>query len=219
MTTQHIAPDELLLDYASGALSEPMNLVVATHLALAPQARRRVCEFEEIGGAMLDEIEPEPIEGGAVDALLERLDEVDTDAPEAPASRMKPVGDTALPEPLRSYVGTCLDELNWVSRGPLDEVALLSDQPGVKTRLMRIRPGAAMPSHTHEGFEATLVLQGGFTDSTGHYRRGDIAVADDDVDHRPVADDDEVCICLAVTEGRLKLTGPVGRWLNPFVRI
>ena len=215
MTAQHIAPDELLLDYASGALSEPMSLVVATHLALAPQARRRVSEFEELGGAMLDDIEAEPVEDDAVDALLDRLDGIDVDVPPGP----KPVGDAELPEPLRSYLGGRLDDLDWVARGPLEEAELLSGQPGIKTRLMRIRPGAAMPAHTHEGFEATLVLQGGFTDTTGHYRRGDIAVAGDDIDHRPVADDDEACICLAVTEGRLRLTGPVGRWLNPFVRI
>jgi putative transcriptional regulator len=48
----------------------------------------------------------------------------------------------------------------------------------------------------------------------GHYRRGDIAIADQEVDHRPVADREEDCICFAVTDAPIRLTGPVGRLLQ-----
>ena len=58
------------------------------------------------------------------------------------------------------------------------------------------------------------MLKGGFTDSTGHYRRGDIAIADSEVDHRPRADDDEDCICFAVSEAPLRLTGPFVRFVR-----
>jgi len=217
MTVTH-APDELLLDYASGALSEPMALVVGTHLALAPESRKRVAELEEIGGAMLNEVEAEPIAPALLDDLLSKLDDTESEILARPAESADNAG-IGFPEPLRSYIAAAGSDQSWTSRGPLEEMVLLPDYPGVKTRLLRIRPGAAMPAHTHEGRETTLVLQGGFTDESGHYRRGDIALADHDVDHQPVADDDEVCICLAVSEGRLKLTGPVGRWLNPFIRI
>ena len=70
-------------------------------------------------------------------------------------------------------------------------------------------PGRVMPSHTHDGSEVTLVLRGGFSDPTGHYRRGDIAIADRDLDHHPRADDDEDCICFAVIDAPLRLTGPL----------
>ncbi|WP_430512493.1 hypothetical protein [Pannonibacter phragmitetus] len=49
--------------------------------------------------------------------------------------------------------------------------------------------------------------------------RGDLAFADDHVDHKPIADDDEDCICFAVTEGHLRLTGPLGRLIAPFMRM
>ena len=75
-----------------------------------------------------------------------------------------------------------------------------------------------MPSHTHHGTELTLVLTGGFKDEDGHYVAGDVAFADGDVDHKPIADEGEDCICFAVTAGRLQLTGPVGRWFAPFIR-
>jgi putative transcriptional regulator len=56
-----------------------------------------------------------------------------------------------------------------------------------------------------------LVLEGGYSDNTGHYRRGEIVLADRDVDHRPVADLGEACICFIVHEGGIRLTGPMGR--------
>ena len=87
------------------------------------------------------------------------------------------------------------------------------------TRLLWIRASAAEPRHTHEGVELTLVLKGGFHDAHGHYRCGDVEGADKDVDHRPVADDDEDCLCLAVTDALLQLTSPLGRLINPFVKI
>ena len=36
--------------------------------------------------------------------------------------------------------------------------------------------------------------------------------------HTPVATLDRECICLAVTEGPIQLTGFLGRLLNPFLR-
>jgi putative transcriptional regulator len=63
-----------------------------------------------------------------------------------------------------------------------------------------------------------LVLQGGFSDGNGHYAVGDIAYADDDVNHKPVADPDEVCICFAVVDAPVELTGPFGRLMNTFRR-
>ena len=56
MNVQHQVSDELLLDYASGNLSEGWSLAVATHLALCPQARRRLQAMEGAAGALFDKI-------------------------------------------------------------------------------------------------------------------------------------------------------------------
>jgi putative transcriptional regulator len=40
--SRHTAPDELLLDYATGALARGPALAVALHVALDPVARRAV---------------------------------------------------------------------------------------------------------------------------------------------------------------------------------
>jgi putative transcriptional regulator len=116
-----------------------------------------------------------------------------------------------LPAPLVRYLGSNLEEIRWRGLLPgVKEYKVEKTEHG-EAVLYWIKPGRKMPNHTHEGSEYTLVLKGGFTESTGHYRRGDIAIADQDIDHRPVADLDEDCICFAVTDAPLRLTGPIGR--------
>jgi putative transcriptional regulator len=81
-------------------------------------------------------------------------------------------------------------------------------------RLLAIEPGRRMPQHTHEGLELTLVLQGSFADATGRYAKGDVATADPSIDHQPQAGGNELCLCLAVEDAPLRLTGFSGAVLN-----
>ena len=45
--SRHLAPDELLLDYAAGVLAEGPALAVALHVALDVDARRTVRRLRE----------------------------------------------------------------------------------------------------------------------------------------------------------------------------
>ncbi|MCH2395000.1 ChrR family anti-sigma-E factor [Oceanibaculum sp.] len=212
--------EEHLMDYAAGTASEPVSLLVATHLALCPECRAKVADYERIGGAMLADSQPADLTDAALDAVLARLDEEPADLPaHKPAVRYDEQTRRVLPEPLRSYLGDNLGALPWrnVTRS-LQEIELPIGDSGYRTRLLRIKAGQAMPEHTHGGSEMTLVLAGGFSDDTGHYGRGDVSIADDELVHTPVADAGEDCICLAVTDAPLKLTGPVGRIINLFMR-
>jgi putative transcriptional regulator len=206
----HHPSEERLLDYASGAAPEPVALLVATHLAFCPGCRHAIAELEAVGGALLEELPPEPVNDDSFARLLARLDRP---APAVPA--VSP-GDPLLPQPLRDYIGS-LDRVAWRRFGPIAEVRLLTGFDKLTTRLVRIKPGTAMPRHTHTGNELSLVLQGGISDVTGHYLRGDVLEADSAVEHRPVADRDEECLCLAVTDAPVRLTGWLGRLLNPFI--
>ena len=67
-----------------------------------------------------------------------------------------------------------------------------------KAKIYRIAPGTAVPIHTHTGAEVTLVLSGGFTDETGGYGPGDIAIQEAGGEHQPVADDDGECVVVVV---------------------
>ncbi len=210
--------EELLLSYATGSLREPLALLVATHLALCPSCRREVERLEAVGGTLIDELEPVAIDDRTLADLLARLQDPAVDRPAVPRARSEAV-EQRLPRPLRDYLADGLDGLPWKSMGAIKRAELLKGFPGFKTHMMRIKAGTAMPWHTHEGQELTLVLDGGFTDGERHYVAGDVATADPTVSHRPVADPGEDCLCLAVTDAPLRLTGPLGRHLNRFIRI
>jgi putative transcriptional regulator len=216
---EQLAQDELLLAHAAGRLPEPVALAVATHLALSPDARARYARYEALGGVLLDRLEPEAIATDGWERLAARLDEKEEEeiAPPPP----KPPTDHGrllLPRPLRDYVGEPLDRLKWRRYGPLAEAELKLGTPGYRTSLIRMRAGGMAPKHTHEGQEITVVIEGAFSDALGHYRRGDLVIADSRVDHRPKADEDRDCLCLAVADAPLRLTGRLGWLLNPFIR-
>lgn len=213
----HHPGTDLLLAYAAGTLAEAPGLLVATHLALCPRCRAEVAGMEAIGGALLSDSDAAtPISSGLLSNVLARMD--GPPLAEPPRRRQVTPGRTpVLPEPLRSYIGGDIEQIRWRRTIPgLHEADV--NCTGGAVRMMRIRSGMGMPQHTHHGDEFTLVLQGGFTDASGHYLRGDFAATDPAVDHRPVADEDGDCICLAFTDAPLRLTGRFMRWLNPFLR-
>ena len=213
--SEQLTLDELLIAHAAGKLAEPVSLLVATHLALVPDSRRRYERYEAVGGMLLDEAEPVALHDGALAHALARLER----EPREPEHRRVVRKPGLWPAPLRHYLPDNIDHLRWRGYGGAFEADLQVGNADYRTRLIRVRGGKAVPQHTHEGSELTLVLEGAFRDETGRFARGDIEIADDSVDHQPVAEEGCDCICLAVTDAPLRLTGPFGRLLNPFIRI
>lgn len=212
--TKHLS-DALLLDYAAGNLSEGWSLAIATHIALCPACRSRVLAAEAVGGALVEAIEPEPVDEAALAATLARID-----AEAVPEQRRVTAapGATLFPEPLRSYLGGG-GAIPWRKLSPSAQTFIIpTGDRSTTARLLRISAGAAMPVHSHRGRELTLVLQGAFHDEGGMFGRGDIEEADEEVEHQPVAVAGEDCICLAVTDARLKFRG-VARLFQPFLGI
>ena len=212
--TEHRNVDDLLIAHAAGKLPEPVGLAVATHLALNPAARARYRRYEAVGGALLDELEPVDLAPDAWGRLEQLLD--DQEVLEHDCRAVAP--DLILPHPLRDYLPGPFDQLRWRNYGAAAEIELSIRAPGYRTTLIRVRAGRQVPQHTHEGSELTVVLDGAFHDETGRYGRGDLVIADSSLDHRPTADEEQDCLCLAVTDAPLRLTGRFGRLLNPFIR-
>lgn len=211
----HHIPAELLLDYAGGTLAEPASLALACHLTFCPRCRRDLAAIESVAGSQLDEIAPQPVAGFA--AIADRLGEQEDRPAKAPPAS----AGVVLPRPLLSYLPGGLDGVAWRWSGAgLQSYALpVSKARGGIASLLRIAPGAGLPLHSHRGNELTLVLSGGFTDETGAYRRGDLEVADGDVEHRPVAMLDQPCICLAITDAPLNFRGPLGWFFNQWAKL
>lgn len=215
--TDALVLDDLLIAHAAGKLEEPVALLVATHLTLSRPSRKRYERYEAVAGLMLDEIEPDEMAAASLEATLARL-ELAPRRPEVATVTPRRL-DRRWPAPLCDYIPDNLEELPWRGYGGASEADILPDIAGYRTRLIRVRAGRAVPHHTHEGQELTLVLEGAFSDASGRFARGDIEIADQSTDHQPIAEDGRDCICLAVTDGPLRLTGLFGRLLNPFMRI
>ena len=122
--------------------------------------------------------------------------------------------EALMPLALRAYVARHLGAPKWRTILPGIKQCRIPGDARADASFLRCRPGSAIPAHTHAGLEAVLVLQGAFSDAHGHYVRGDIAVADPTIDHRPVADPAEECIIFIVQEADVKLTGPIGRLIQ-----
>jgi len=211
MSIAHHPSDELLLSYAAGATDEAASLVIATHLALCPICREVTARAEAAGGALLEAAEPVAMDAGAFKSVLSRLED-------APAAKPQARAPSNVPEPLRSYIGGDLDNLHW--KKVTEGIAFLPLVKHGKTRahLVRTEPGAAVGLHTHRGEELSIVLTGGYTDATGHYRRGDFQATAAGDEHSTVTDRGEPCVVLAMSEAPLRFHGLmdalIARWFG-----
>jgi putative transcriptional regulator len=210
----HPAPEELLLDYATGTLAEGPALAVALHVALDPAARRTVAALAAMGGALIDAEAPAADDEAMLQRALASLEGVPVDARLPPTA--PPAGFEWAPPPLRRYLPR---NPTWRRvLGRFDEIRIGAMEGAYRVSLLRLQPGEGLPMHRHVANEYTVVLQGGYTDATGNYVVGDFAVGPGPQEHEPVADPGEPCIALIVVERPIVLTGPLGRWLNPLVR-
>ena len=137
----------------------------------------------------------------------------------AVAKTVAPTKTAVLPKPLQDYVGGDLDKVSWRNLGGGVKQAVLKTSNQATVRLLKIPAGAAMPDHGHSGTELTLVLKGAFRDDDGRFGRGDIEIANEDLQHTPIAEDGEDCICLAATDAPLRFRRLIPRIAQPFMGI
>ena len=205
---------ELLAAYSAGSLPLSQALCVSAHLEHCDPCMHELQQLNRVGTELMQQLQPAPASEQLKQNLLDRLDSlVDDDAG-------RPVrNDTPVPRCLRQFVSGGYDALRWKRVSPdIHSVELCRDSNGAKVELLKIRPGGSASTHTHLGDEYTVILEGSFSDESGVYRRGDFVVKDSSDRHTPVATQDRECICLAVTEGPIQLTGFFGRLLNPLLR-
>lgn len=205
--------DALLARYVAGALPEPSRILVSTHLHLKGDSRRFVRDLEGLAGLDLELQEPQLI--GKRDERLSSI--FASERPAEKEIRLKDDPVSIFTRELQDFVGYRAEDVPWRTKLPGLKEYDMGTIDGCEVSLYWIKPGRAIPNHTHEGTELFLVLDGAFNDSIGRYARGDISVADDSVDHRPVAENERPCIGLSVTDAPLRLTGSFGRRLSDLI--
>ena len=143
---------------------------------------------------------------------MARLDEPEPEEHDVPVQE-----NQDLPAALRQLLDGSVEDADWRFAYPgVKQLKLSFGDNGETVKLLKIKPGKAAPRHTHKGIEATLVLRGAFRDGNRLYERGQLALADQHIQHRPRAEGIEDCICLAVTDGALRFTDSIGRIARDF---
>lgn len=210
---QHHPSAELLLDYTTGAASAGEALMIAAHLAMCPCCCRAVGDCEAIGGAMLDALAPARLPPNLLNRTLAAIESAECER------KRKLEGANRLPTLIRRYLSEDQELPPWRKQaGRIMTRILPVACPASQVVLIKIKPGGSVFRHTHTGEEWTQVLQGGLSDKSGHYGKGDFVRLTGADDHKPVAEPGEDCICVALLKGGLKYTGLVGRLAGPFIR-
>jgi putative transcriptional regulator len=200
----------LLASYAVGNVSRPLHALIASHLLLKSENRDFVSSMETILEHEMEDASSLVAVRGNRSERLSSIFERSTDLAESATA----TACSLIPEPLACFLAKPYEDLKWSAVLPGLREVKLEDRAGCEASLLWIKAGRAMPKHTHPGIEATLVLQGSFADSQGKFARGDMAVVDSKIDHKPIAGSEEDCICFAVSEGPVHLTGPLARIFN-----
>lgn len=209
MTITHHPDVSNLMSCAAGSQPEALAAVMAAHISMCPRCAAEVRRMEQIGAALFEDVPPADVARGApVVAARAGEADVDRDLP-------RPSGD--VPAPLAALVGERLDDIPWKRLAPgvwHHPLPLSQGAKGV-LRLLKVAPGIALPEHGHGGAELTLMLKGSYHDKLGEFRRGDVADLDEDVEHQPIADATEGCICLVASEGKARFKGLLARLVQP----
>ena len=234
MNIKHHPTNQTLMDYASGTLSQAMELLVATHMTVCPHCRDKVDGFETMGGAALETTNSMAMADHSLDHVMAMLERETANenivTQEMPSLRRVAVGESitgsamsALPRPLADLLPDdvmSLEDIPWKKLAPgVKHFQLKSIESKGTVRLMKIAPGVSIPDHGHHGHEMTLLIKGSYIDEIGRFRAGDVADLDDDVDHQPIADTAEECICLIATDAPMKFNRLLPKLLQPFFGI
>ncbi|MGB2931112.1 MAG: ChrR family anti-sigma-E factor [Methyloceanibacter sp.] len=216
MKIAHHPDRATLMSYAAGSLDEAFATVVATHLASCAECRSRLRETEEIGGNLLEAIDAVPLDAAAFERAMRRLNEP-VEQTLVEFEQRKP----SLSRPLARLVGGGLDDVAWKTVAPGVAMHRLPTSKAARgsLRLLKIAPGKKIPEHGHGGTEITLVLTGSYRDAFGRFGPGDVADLDENVEHQPMVDSSEPCICLVATEAPTRFKSVFGRLFQPLVGI
>jgi putative transcriptional regulator len=213
MTAPNLHPsDELILDFARGALDAGRALVLETHVGACARCAAVAGVAEAVGGALLTELPPAEMAPDALERALAALDRPAAVAEPA----LKPKDWIEVPAAVLDAYRT---HKRWAAPGVWVATVSHDRRSGKRTYLLGIGANIAVPRHSHRGQELTCVLKGAFTDGRTVHAAGDFADCDETVEHQPRTTDDGECVCLIAVDHRLVPRSWTARVLQPLVGI
>jgi putative transcriptional regulator len=216
----HHVPEEGLLEYVAGAATDPASLAIACHVSLCAACAAQAVALEAIGGSILETSPGEPLDAGALQATLARLDAAPEPAPVARGMVEAPgfLSAFGLPSPLLRSLPAQVADWRFVVPG-VRAVDLPVASGGATARLISFG-GVTIPLHDHGGTEYVVVFSGALEEKAEGKRfgRGDISIRETGERHEQRATPGEPCIALVVNEGKLRPLTLRGRLLLALAR-
>ena len=213
---------ELLNQFVQGELAAGKSIVVSAHMELCESCSAKAKELQALAvsswvdpsSAMQSDQTSEAdyvnMVAGIVtssqikSAPIEDLVEVDID-----------VLDHSIKIP-KVLAKAASQGLKWRKvAGGISEAQLFIDNE-TQCEFIYMAPGGKVPVHTHQGSEATLVLEGSFEDELGEYKTSDFIIRDAQHNHQPHSK--EGCLCFSVLDSPLQFTEGLARLMNPLNR-
>lgn len=219
--------DNQLIEFSAGNLDWALGIVVSAHIQLCPQCRKKIIEFNSIGGAALSQAKPVAVADSAFSNVMQKIktasETSDANIPKDELKQSHSPCTSSTKECLPPVVRKLLPKnkpLKWSFAAPsLRAARLETGQTDYEVCFHKILRGGKVAEHDHADLEVTLVLEGSFSDDKGNYVAGDFIVKQPGEVHRPMAAQDQDCLCLTVVAGPAQLTGLLGKVINPFLSI
>jgi putative transcriptional regulator len=213
MSNWHPSSDQLI-EFSSGTGSNAISIAVSTHLHYCSDCRRQVANNETAAAVMFEHQTKETLKENSFDQLMSRI----KSEPAEPIIS-KPKSPTRFPSVVEKLIRHDTESLTW--HKPMKNLRvsqILTDDTGIILGLHHMKSGGRVPHHTHRGNEISVVIEGGFSDELGSYGPGDFIHLSTEHQHSPQADADGDCWLLSLVEAPVKLTGPLGWFVNPFIK-
>jgi putative transcriptional regulator len=215
MTVEHHPHPRYLGAFAAGALDLGQHVAIATHLVACGHCRSFVRSMEEAGGALLENQRPSAMSPSAFADTEARLSLAGVSS--SVLERAERKSDVpGLPGFVKDYR---FGSWKWVAPSVHVRTIELPYASDTRVFLLKAGPGTHMLQHGHRGLEMTCVLAGAFRQNGSYYGPGDFDIGDDEIEHQPLVESGEECVCLVAMQGNLELKGFFGRLMQPFVRL
>lgn len=227
----------MLSSFVEGTLPASVSVIIASHVEMCSQCQQKVQQLtEQAANACFGEspvtsmtgthservdnaLSTFDFEDGLDSSELSMLEAITAVLPEtAPTEKdMAAVENKEIevsgvrfkvPRALRS-----IEIRPFQGLGKLSRSRLSLEDGDLRTSLLHIDKGGSVPTHTHKGFEVTLLLQGSFEDEMGTYHAGDFIWLNGEHTHQPVTKTG--CVCLTVSSDAIRFTKGMSQLLNP----
>ncbi len=209
---------DILQAYAAGTLPASISAAVAMHVDMCPVCKKIVAvETQENAKDCFDHSTEKSFENETFDFDHDFDDIIaqitsDTSIHEEAMKQEKIIQlknkKYILPKAIQN-----MNITNWSNIGKISRARVQLEEGNIRTSLLNIEAGAAVPEHTHKGYEVTLLLDGEFHDNMGQYVPGDFIVLDSENEHQPITE--KGCLCYTVVSDSLHFTKGLNKLLNP----